>query len=472
MAPPQSVSFLLDLPMELLQRITVQLDVDRDAILSTRLACKTLEAATFDCFAEKFFNSHQYCILYRVSLLRLYALLASSSRLMARMRKVTFTSCFFSNSNYKHVQLALNQSETDLKSAQLSAMKAYSDSQIEMLQTQFLPDTELIRAVLVALKAKCPGVALILDILKNAISSIPVHARVLEAVAALGTPLTGLTLDPATLDSAELGSMQSGLSACASSLAKFCFGGFNKNRADAENRPFANRRPSLLPSMLSSANALRELTLILGHPRDRWVGGLTSGPLLANSYPMLQSLTLGTLAVSGRTILGALADWGGQLEKVNFRAVHLTNVNGEGWSDVLRALATLPKLNEARFCILIERRINSAPIFVDLRNLKTRSNNLVSSQLSQDAWRCLLLQRRSDSGSTRAPRWRIEILLMLAAPARGRGSRACTLEHQSKLGRDEDGPDHVSRSLQGVWRNGVASTSWTLWPNVKDFRGS
>lgn len=186
--------------MELLLRITADLDEDCDAILNTRLTCKTLEAATFDCFAEKFFASHKFCILYRLSLLRLYDLLASSSRLMSKMRTITFTSCFFANMKPNHVKLALNQSQTDLKSAQIDAMKAYSQSQVEMLQTQMLPDARLIRNVLVALKANCPGVEVKLHIQRNAKSSILVHANVLEVVAFLGVALTSLTVDPITLN--------------------------------------------------------------------------------------------------------------------------------------------------------------------------------------------------------------------------------------------------------------------------------
>lgn len=324
--------------MELLQRITVHLDDDQHAILSVRLTCKMLEAATFDGFAEKFFHSHHYCILYRVSLLRLYALLASSSRLMSRMRTVTFTACFFANSSYKYVQLALNQSQTDLKLAQIAAMKAYSQDQIEMLQTQMLPDAELIRSVLVALREKCSGVELDLSTRKNARSSIPVHAKVLEAAAVLGIALTRLAVVPTTLASADFGTLESGLSACASSLVKFCFADNNVSMASAESQIPASTRSRLLLSVLGSTNALRDLTLNLAHPSDRWgwgTGGLTSELLLTNLYPMLQSLSLTALPVAERAILNTLANCGGQLEKVNLRVVHLTDIEGDGWADVI-----------------------------------------------------------------------------------------------------------------------------------------
>lgn len=103
--------------MEMLDRIAVQYDDDNDAIFSTRLTCKTFEAATFGRLADNFFQSHEYCVFKKRGLLRLRDLLASSSRLTARMRCATFTSSFFTNKNHKHVRLALNQRETDMDAA-------------------------------------------------------------------------------------------------------------------------------------------------------------------------------------------------------------------------------------------------------------------------------------------------------------------------------------------------------------------
>lgn len=369
--PHNEGSLLLALPMELIERIAAELGDDHDAILSTHLACKTLEAVIFDCSAETFFASHQYCILYRPSLRRLHALLASSSRLMSRMRTVTFTSCFFANTDLKHVQLALNQSETNLKSAQIAAMKAYSQCQVEMLQTQLLPDAELIRAVLVALRAKCPGVELNLNIEKNAKSCIPVHATVLKIVAVLGTALTGLTVDPTTLSSGELETLPSGLSACASSLVKFSLGKTNVTGAQVESHILASRRLRLLQSLLGSANALRDLSLTLGQHRYRQgMEELTSNLLLPSSHPGLQSLSLCVLSVTERTMLNALVNSGGQLEKVSLHVVRLTDIEGEGWSDVLKSLAVLPKLREIAFYALYIGTDMSPHRFVDLRDLE------------------------------------------------------------------------------------------------------
>ena len=143
-------SLLLALPMELIDRIAIHLDDDHDAMFNARLTCKTLEAATFDRFAQQFFTAHGYCITNKRSLLRLQDLLASSSRLMARMRYITFTSSFFTNMTHKQVKLALNQSEDHLGRAQVDAMDAYAQCQVKILHKQSLPDAQLLRRVLVA----------------------------------------------------------------------------------------------------------------------------------------------------------------------------------------------------------------------------------------------------------------------------------------------------------------------------------
>jgi len=143
MATAQSEeSLLLALPMELMQRITIQFDDDDDAIFSTRLACKTLEAATFDGFADRFFKHHHYCIYYKRSLLRLHDLLKSSSRLTTRIRHITFTSCVFASVRHKGMQLAPNQSDNDLESAQIAAMGVHARSKMETLHKQLLPDPQ------------------------------------------------------------------------------------------------------------------------------------------------------------------------------------------------------------------------------------------------------------------------------------------------------------------------------------------
>jgi hypothetical protein len=362
-------SFLLALPMELIQRITVQLDDDRHAIFSIRFTCKPLEAAIFDRFADTFFRSRRYCIFYKRSLLNLQNLLTSSSRLTARMQRVTLTSSFFENSTYRDIKLALLQSETDLGSAQSAAMKAYAQSQVETLHKQSVPDAELIRSVLVPLQTKCPGIRLDLDLINNVQSSIPVHADVLQAVSSVGTAVTCLFVDSNGLGSVEI----PGISRSTSTLRRLRFA--NPYVAETEDdetidQHFQEGGYGLLRSVLGSTSVLLELELNLKHdmnlPR---VLQITSELLVARSHPRLRKFRLQSLAITQGTLLTALTKWGKELRKVRFANVCLTDVEGEGWLEVLRTLSTMPKLREVRLEHIYFLRNNAYRNHVDFGHL-------------------------------------------------------------------------------------------------------
>jgi hypothetical protein len=371
--PQSDQSFLLALPMELLDRIAIELEDDHDAVLSTRLTCKTLEAATFDRFAEKSFRSREYCVLYKRSLLRLQDLLNSSSRLAASMRCITFTSSLFANTNYKQVNIALNQNQTNLMAAQDAAMDAYAHGEVERLPKQWIPDAEVIRCLLVTFKEKCPGVPFQLKLLHNVGSSISVHTDVLEAVASSNIALIHLSIDLDSLHFAESSTLLPGLLSSTSSLISFCFTHSKKDDgSEARRELLVAERYSVLRSVLRSANALIDLTL--GFARHKGLQSLlqlTSGLLVASMHPRLQSLCLAELAVTEESLLRALAGWGRRLRRIGFYTVYLSKVRGEGWSDVLGMLTTMPRLCETRLFMLYAGGHAATRAFVDLQHLKS-----------------------------------------------------------------------------------------------------
>ena len=366
-------SLLLALPMEMLDRIAVQLEDDHDAIFSTRLTCKTLEAATFDRFADKFFRYREYCIFYQRSLLRLQGLLAGSSRLTARMRRTTFTSSFFANKNHTDVRLALNQNDINMNAAQIVAVDAYSQHRVHMLHDSTLPSATLIRSVLAAFMAKCPGAKLNLDLSNNIRSTIRVHIHVIKTVASLGISLNSLAIDVDSLGAGKPTTLLPALSKCTSSLAGFSFTNTNIDidGSKLRNRLLARDRYSLLRSVVGSATSLRELALDFMREDDLQSQlQLTSELVVASRHPMLQSLDLSALAITQVTLLNALTSWAGQLEEIGFHAVVLDDVEGEGWSDVLRTFTSMPKLRGAKLSLLSEGMDALHHRVVDLRHLK------------------------------------------------------------------------------------------------------
>ena len=199
------------------------------------------------------------------------------------------------------------------------------------------------------------------------------HVDVLEAVASTGIPLTVLSVDPHSLGSGELGTLLPGFLASTSSVLRFSFTNVNidVDGSEAEGQLFAKDNYSLLKSVLASATALRHLELELRRNRGlRSNSQLTTELLKPHWHPMLSSLNLSTLAVTEVTLLNALVSWGRTLMVVQFNGVFMCGVKGEGWSDALMSLTTMPKLCEIRLFVIQDDGNVPGHSIVDLRHLK------------------------------------------------------------------------------------------------------
>ncbi|GAB7327715.1 hypothetical protein MBLNU13_g11536t1 [Cladosporium sp. NU13] len=257
--------------MQLIQRITVQLEDDHDDTFSILLTCKLLEAATFDRFADRFLKSREYCIV------------ATNGK----DKHITFMSSVFANRNIEQLSLALNQNETDLEDVQLDVMFTHAQSEVETVQEQSLLDAELLRCVFVAFKEKCPGVQL-------------------NIFLSTGNSINFLTADLDYLALQDPGALVlPGLSECMSSLrmlhfAKARSSSTEADRPESEGQPSTKDRHSLLRSTLSSANALRGLNLDFrnSHMDLQSSLQLTSVLLVAGSQPKLKYLCLQSLATT------------------------------------------------------------------------------------------------------------------------------------------------------------------------------
>lgn len=82
-------SRLLDLPIELLDR-TIAL-LQPEALLPLRLACKTLESATFESFVKAFVTKRVYYMLPKASWTQLRKSLRSFPRLVDNIKVFEFT---------------------------------------------------------------------------------------------------------------------------------------------------------------------------------------------------------------------------------------------------------------------------------------------------------------------------------------------------------------------------------------------
>lgn len=110
-------SALLALPVELVGRIADSLTPE--SLLMFRLTCKALEHSTYDLLAKTFFEQRFCCIYYEPRWLLIDNVV--SSRLGSRVREVTFIAEPLESKWYKDLQLAPNEFEKDINTAQRNA---------------------------------------------------------------------------------------------------------------------------------------------------------------------------------------------------------------------------------------------------------------------------------------------------------------------------------------------------------------
>jgi hypothetical protein len=112
-------SMLLDTPLELLHRITDNLR--SEVLLSLRLTCKTLEGATFDRFAERYFTARRCCILSATRWAKLQTQLRRSPRLASEVQLIIVTADVYEN-HHRRLQLAPEEHFDNINAAQRQAI--------------------------------------------------------------------------------------------------------------------------------------------------------------------------------------------------------------------------------------------------------------------------------------------------------------------------------------------------------------
>lgn len=123
-SPSSQDAFLLQLPLELLQRI-IDLLSDETTIM-LRLSCKVLQATTFDVFARVHFTKRKICIADKARWTQLSSILDSC--LATRLKKLTFT---IINDRTKSFQLAPGREFSDMSAAQSHEEAHVTDPSVE-----------------------------------------------------------------------------------------------------------------------------------------------------------------------------------------------------------------------------------------------------------------------------------------------------------------------------------------------------
>lgn len=352
-------SLLLSLPIELLQRITNLLDAQK-ALPNVRLACKTLELASFERFALAAITEHHHCVYYEPSLLRLEALLNSNSpsRLALRITKVRFTTTFLESRDIDEIQLAPAK-DLPMKEAQIKAYKAYRASAAFDNGINF----PLMARILSNLRSRSPRIMVGLFMVSNHDQRLAVGYDVLMAAAAADSAFQQLMLPfPCVLGSGDPNCPQLNLIKCTSSLKAFGLPGEPglEDSADIRKTPLPTilQRLKGVDSILRSAKQLRWLTLdlfiLLQHKE---VSHVAAGLLNAVEPCNISRLTLQNMVVKEDDISKALARWRPGLKWLEMAAVKLTNVRKQ-WPGILQLIASMLKLESLQLFDLEDQAVS------------------------------------------------------------------------------------------------------------------
>lgn len=360
MATSDNTPALLALPVELVGRIADSLEPE--SLLMLRLTCKVLEHTTYDLFAKTFFERRFCCIYYEPRWLLMDHVI--SSRLGTRVREVTFTIEPLESKRYKDLQLAPDEYEADMKTAQRDAEGEMWSALWLQTHVQTRPSAAIIYRVFRAFKRLAPRTLFKLDFLEgwaresdlgHSTASL-VKADIFLAAVTIAVTIDTLKLDvhDAHLFKSVLVHLEPELMTSTRSLKCFQF----RKQGDGHD-------PHLVTSVLESANGLRELvvTSVSGFP-------MTTAVLRANDFSRLTTIRISGAIFPGEELANGLSVCRSLLH-LRLSDVELSS-SEEAWPSVFRTLALMPKLHKLSFFVLRDRSSrHSRLMFCGLKHGKT-----------------------------------------------------------------------------------------------------
>ena len=200
-------SYLLALPMEMLQRISSF--ATSAALLEIRLTCKTISAAAFDEFAKEYLNE-LHCYVMDTTRMKRLQNITAIQRFPRKVRILTFTTNPLEGKNSSDFHIVLLQPGIQppfpltggdyslfpqVYLAQLVEYENYEDEQIATHCTE-LPDLSPLPQILLTLNADRVKLCIDLNFYKYTINTGRFHPHVsneiLNSVAEVGVPYFAL----------------------------------------------------------------------------------------------------------------------------------------------------------------------------------------------------------------------------------------------------------------------------------------
>jgi hypothetical protein len=363
---------LLDLPVETLQRITGLLDPHEDLPI-VRGTCKTLDHVIFDHFANASFSIIRCCIFSEARWLRAREILGGPSRITSKIRNVEFTTHLFDRREKNELELLLNEDYVENYMDNIDQSEdAKLHEEARAAEVQHLPNLPLMSLVLRDVQTVLPPRVLTLDLIQNLSSSNPYIQAHLDALLTFVFTQAGVRIGNLALNqdaswgmSENFVHLRQYMLRCMSELKTFKLGYGRSDEAYGRGSRVATGKPlDHLYEILRSANELRAQNLNLA----MFMHGTTIARRFLESTVSrkLADLTLSEMAVDDKVLLKALSHHAPSLLSLSLKDVTLLDVH-EGWSAILRAASTMPRLNCLEFKNLEERHDDfKNPIELDL----------------------------------------------------------------------------------------------------------
>lgn len=367
-------AFLLQLPLELLQRI-IDLLSD-ETIIMLRLSCKVLQATTFDVFAREYFTKRKICIADKARWTQLSSIL--DSRLATRLKKLTFT---IINDRTDEFQLAPGREFSDMSAAQSHEEDHVTDPSVKACGQI---SAYQIGCVSNQIKQNLSGLAVKLDF-EDYMTSDSLDPRVynvcrslLQAVTFHKLPLVSLTLSPSSIGqlSTCFGQNQTKPLGLTSSLKTFHYlegrGGINSGQSVSKSSH------KTIDKILESATSLQKLDICMLSYPFRGGRAMTLAKFLAASRLQdIHTLWLSDVDIAEADLLHALSRCTDSLTHLELRWIQLRNVS-QGWPSIFRSILAKTQIETLVFTSLEVNDDSMVICFDSLAGSEKMSNQDIS----------------------------------------------------------------------------------------------
>jgi hypothetical protein len=379
---------LLDLPVEMLQRITNNLH-RTEALPALRLTCKALDNITFDRFAQTF-EVVNCCIFYEERWLSLKKLLEKPSRITSRIRWVQFTTDFFESAEFDTVPLALNHDDVHLPVALNNTYMTYAESRAAAIQPAPI-NVALFGRIFLNLERVFPHIGVCCRMSDNqgeGFEHLRAQRDIVFTMVVTHHKIRSLALSHASLSTLDdvVKYMRPELEKSVSKLERFEFVPTRGNEAltTRHNATPYELKVRLMYRVLRSAETLWSLELSLCrftllNRASSIMATLLDGTVSNN----IRRFVLRSAKLSGKYLLKALSRWAPKLVELELGDVRLTFVR-EGWSPILQFIATMPKLERLTLWEMGEKRspTSSDMVVISMNHLSQGRKTVMTARTS------------------------------------------------------------------------------------------